>query len=172
MHAFYFLTPIEHFKLLKEVAVNWSVQVGISFRRFSPSGFVPGYETCNWNEDLATKYLDGGHSEIYLSTNNSLPEHQQDWEFPDRELHNLIIIQGGRVCGSELEQAYLRVFAKQSHSVPLYRKLRRTLKNTMGQGLYAGRHYYKDTFYSAAAASMRMVDQFGRNEFARKLTNG
>jgi hypothetical protein len=168
VHAFYFLTPTEHFRLLREAAVNWSVPVGISFRRFAPSGFEPGYDSCDWNDDLAAQYLNGGYSEIYLSANNSLPAHRQDWDYSDREAQDLIIVEGGRVCGNEIEMAYLRVFAKQSHCVPLYRKLRSALTDTMNQGLYAGRHQYKDTFYSDAAAGMKMVDKFGGHEFVRE----
>jgi hypothetical protein len=165
MHVFYFLTPPEHFEFLREVCASWRVPVGIAFRRFSPSGFDPGYGTCSWDEDLAAKYLEGGYSEIYLSTNGSVPEHQEDWEFPERELHDLMIVVGARLQGDELEKAYLRVFAKQSHCVPLYRKLRRALKQTMNRGMYAGEHHYKDMFYSDAAAAARMVGEFGGYEY-------
>ena len=55
-----------------------------------------------------------------------------------------MIIEGGRLRDNELESAYLRVFAKRSHCVPLYRKLRRVLKQSMNQGLYSGKHYYKE----------------------------
>lgn len=174
MQVFYFLTPMEHFGLLKKVAADWSAQIGISFRRFSASGFEAGYETCSWNEDLAAKYLDGGYSEIYLSANKSVPKNRQDWDFSEREVGNLIIIEGGRSRSNELEQTYLRVFAKKSKCVPLYRRLRKSLKDSMNQGLYAGRHHYREVFYSDIAAGMRMVDRFGGNEFLRTdhITNG
>ena len=166
MHVFYFLTPIQHFELLKEVVVNWRVPIGISLRRFSPSGFEAGYEACRWDENLASKYVEGGYSEIYLTTNKSSPLHKEDWEFTDRELHDLIIIEGGRIWGNELEISYLRVFAKQSNCVPFYRKIRRRLRENLKQGLYAGQHYYKNTFYSLAAAEMRMLGKRGGNEYA------
>jgi hypothetical protein len=170
MHIFYFLTPREQFELLKEVSSSNKNDIGLIFRRFTNTGFDSRYEICSWEDDLPKKYLDGGFTQIHITVNGSLPHGLQDWDFLDREEQNLIIIEGGRINNNELEKSYLRVFAKETNCKSLYQRIRKLIKSNTTQGLYSKGSFYKDTFYSEAAAKYKMVSSFGGNEYAKENT--
>ena len=170
MEIFYFLTINEHFEILSEAALSSKKDIGLCFRRFIPSGFEAAFEVCTWDEDLPNKYLNGGYTRMYLTTNNSSPTNPQDWEFSDREQENIIIIEGGRIQGNELEQSYLRVFSKKSNCKLLHQKIRSLIKNKTNSGVYARGSYYKNTFYSNDAAKYKMVSEFGSCEYAKENT--
>jgi len=170
MHIFYFLTVNEHFNLLREIATTYKEPVLICFRRFSPSGFPAGFEICSWEEDLTEKFVQGGFCQIYLTLNKAKPTSGQDWEFPDREEENIIIIEGGRVKGDELEEIYLRVFSKMSNCNKLYQKIRAAIRTKFNKGLSVSIHFYKDIFYSSDACMYKMVSSFGGHEYKAPKT--
>ncbi len=165
MHIFYFLPVSQQFELLKEVSANSDSDIGLTFRRFTPSGFDARYEVCSWGEDLATKYMDGGFTQIILSVNGAIPNSLEDWDFTDREQENLIIIENGREKNDELEKSYLRVFSKESNCKGLYQKIRKQIKSICHQGLYIRSTFDKTTFYSDMATEFKMVFEFDGDEY-------
>ena len=170
MQIFYFLTINETFGILGQAASNSKNDIGLSFRRFTDSGFDAGFEVCAWGEDLSNKYINGGYRQIYLTTNNSIPRNPLDWDFLDREQENIIIIEGGRINGNELEQSYLRVLSKKSNCKVLCQDIKDLIKSQSSQGLYNSGSFYKNTFYSVAAAKYAMVSAFGDSVYTNIVT--
>lgn len=168
MHIFYFLPVLQHFELLKEIALEYENDVGLIFRRFTPSGFDARFEVCSWEDDLATKYIEGGYTEIYLSVGGVIPNSKQDWGYSDREQENLIIIENGTEKGNELEKAYLRVFSKVTNCKKLYQKIRKRIKSVCRQGLKIRNTLDKTTFFSEEAKKFKMVFEFDGDEYTLK----
>jgi hypothetical protein len=168
VQTFYFLIPDEQFEILKEVSSSMPNAIGLAFRRFTTSGLDSRVEACSWNEDLPKKYSDGLFSQIFLTCNGSLPTDIKDFEFFERESKNIIVIDGGRIKGDELEKSYLRVISKETSCKPLYQKIRTYIKGKTEQGLFVNKTHYKNIFYSTPASFYKMVGSFGGYQYAKK----
>ena len=165
MHIFYFLPLAQQFNLLREVASSSKNEIGVIFRRFTPSGFPPGYKVYSWEDDLEAEYKEGKYSQIYLSVNGAVPESHDDWSFPDREQQNLVVIENGREMEGELEKSYLRVFSKITNCKPFYQKFRKQIKNNCHQGLFIRNTFDMNIFYSDDAKNLTMIFEFGGEEY-------
>lgn len=174
MQFSYFLTPEIHFKMLQTVCRDVDSGVSMHFRRYTKTGFEPGIKLIDWTADLASNYLEGGYSELYLCLGEAVPKSKDDWDFYERELHNLIEVRGGRMRNNDIQISVLRVLARNSNVKQLYQRLRRYFKKELHQGLYIRNTLYKDVFCSKEPGSYKMPFDFdasvSEKEYVRKST--
>ncbi|QRK12981.1 hypothetical protein JQX13_24875 [Archangium violaceum] len=140
----FFMRPHTLFANLADTArKNGTV---IVFRRFQSNGHEAGLRVVDPSEDMATIYVNGGYSEVFL-TLRERPTQAQDWNFPSIE-EEALSLSGGRSNKQALELWTLQKVAKKSKVGPLFTVLRRTISSHCEQGMkILGTAQRYDEFY-------------------------
>jgi hypothetical protein len=83
------------------------------FQGFEQDAAGVGFAVAAPDADLAVAYARGGYHVAYISL-RGFPRAPRDFDFTDREQDWLIEVRGGRMRGSKLEIATLRLMSKRS----------------------------------------------------------
>lgn len=153
-HRFVFIHPKTLISVFREVAGE---NVRLIFRRFTPSGHEPGMHVVEMDDRAADQYVAGGYTEMYL-TLGMVPDHPQDWDFWDRVVPEVLVIEGCRVKDNVLEKTYIRIVARVSRAEPLYHRIDRRLKKfcRKGMGVVGSHSKYPHTWYDPKVLSMEL----------------
>ena len=149
---FVFIHPARLFAILRESADD---TVRFIFRRGTRSGHEAGMHVVDLGADAVERYLAGGYVRIYL-TLGKVPRSPEDWDFTDRALHELIIIQGCRTRDNILELCKLRPLARVSRAKPLFDRIDRRIKKRCRKGLSSGKTMHADMWYDPEVAGMEL----------------
>lgn len=148
----FFLTPELVFDALRTVDLAEGSR--LIFRRFSKDGSDATIQVVDLaDENNASMYLSGGFSEYYVSL-GSIPEGSTDWGFIPRSADELLIFEGGRLLGRDLEITKLRVFSKRSRAKVNFTAIGKAIRARCKQkGLVTlSGASYKDIVYSPEIA--------------------
>lgn len=123
-------------------------------RRFSSKEYGPAITVADLNSrELASRYLEEGYSEFYISL-GGVPDSESDWDFLDRYAEEVLVFEGGRQHGRDLEITKFRVFSKKSQARKNFNAIKRAVTGCCdGKGLVTllSATRYDDIWFSSRA---------------------
>jgi hypothetical protein len=104
------------------------------FQGFEQDAAGVGFAVAAPDADLAAAYARGGYHVAYISL-RGFPRGPRDFDFTDREQDWLIEVRGGRMRGSKLEIATLRLMSKRSRIKARFIAIGRQLRRLCAAGV-------------------------------------
>jgi hypothetical protein len=165
----FLIYPEKLFSILEKMRDNHDFFV--IFRRSKSENIEAGFRVLHQEYNLHEIYNLGKYQQIYLSI-TGIPEYEQDWNFPDRNADNLIVIDGGRIQGNSLEVCEARIFSKTTYMKPVFNKLKRLIiKVCSKKGLYTETgNFYKDIYYDGEILDYKFYFNLCKNDERYALT--
>ena len=146
----FFLLPNVIFDLIRQSNIDKRSQ--LIFRRFQSEGFDARIQQVDLNADHVDEIYSSGKFSEYCLSLGSVPYTFDDWKFMERAANELLVFEGSRVVGRDLEITKLRVFSKKSDAVSNYKQITKSIKERCGKkGLNTlSGHSVPDVWYDSA----------------------
>ncbi|HEX8452391.1 MAG TPA: hypothetical protein VF647_09860 [Longimicrobium sp.] len=112
------------------------------------------------------------YDEIYLSV-GAVPRRAGDTSFLDSGEEDILVVSGGRMRGTVLEQGTLRELAKNTRARPAYSALRKSIsQRSAGQGVTARGSRYAGVFYDEPARGMELREDLDDDSIVYQVEPG